>query len=70
MESILTEVDSKFVKQLNKIINITERKDDRGNEDTTKPFYQQISHIIHPFLQRMFVGKQIQQFFNLIIQSF
>ena len=70
MESILTEVDSKFVKQLNKILNITERKDDKGSEDTNEPFYQQISGIIHPFLQRMFVGKKIQQLFNLVIQSF
>ena len=61
---------SKFVKQLNKTLNITERIDDIENDVINKLFYQQFSGIILPFLQRMFVGKKIQQFFNFVIQSF
>ena len=57
IETTLTEVDLELVQQLRKILSIRNKKEHRD----TNPFSYQLGNLIHPFLQRIFVGEYTEE---------
>lgn len=54
IETILTEIDLELAQHLNRILSTRNKKEQKIG---TKPFSYYLGHLIHPFLQRIFVGE-------------
>ena len=56
VESLMSAAEPKLTAQLNKIMQISESKRGNDKDKLSFVFHKQLLQLVHPFLQRMFVG--------------
>ncbi len=67
VELLMNAAEPKLTAQLNKIMQISESKGNTDKDKLSFVFHEQLLHLVHPFLQRMFVGMLPQEYFVITV---